>query len=155
MGAPPRIAITDTAGHVRFIYFDGHTKEIVLGEFSQNHFFEYADLDGKEGKEFIYADGSELKVFNPDHELRFSTRFRSDITHAPVLYHFSASDTKIGIVCGDSGEIYLINNNGSIYDGFPLKGATQFSISNFSRSKSRFNLIVGSGHNFLYNYSIK
>ena len=154
-GQRPRIAITDTSGHARFIYFDGYTEEIVLGEYSSDHYFEYADLDGNGKKEFIFADGDELKVFNHDEKLKFSRRFKSKITHPPVLYQFSARDIKIGIVCGSSGDIYLINSNGSIYNGFPLKGATQFTISNFSRSTSRFNLIVGSGYNFLYNYSIQ
>lgn len=154
-GTRPRMAITDTTGHARFIYFDGYTEEIILGEFSSEHYFEYADLDGNGKKEYIFADGDELKVFNHDQKLRFSRRFKSDISHPPVLYQFSARDIKIGIVCSQTGEIYLINANGSIYDGFPLRGATQFTISNFSRSTSRFNLVVGSEHNFLYNYSVQ
>jgi hypothetical protein len=154
-GSGSRIAITDTAGHVHFIYFDGHTEEIIPGEFSSEHYFEYTDLDGDGKKEFIFADGDELKVYNNDRKLRFSRIFRSDIGYPPVLYQFSSGDIKIGIVCIKTGEIYLINSNGSIYNNFPLRGTTQFSISNFSRSSSRFNLIVGGGHNFLYNYSVQ
>ena len=154
-GTRSRMAITDTAGHARFIYFDGQSEEVILGDFSSDHYFEYADLDGNGKKEYIFADGDELKVFNHDQKLKFSRRFKSDISHPPVLYQFSVTDIKIGIVCSQTSEIYLINSNGSIYDGFPLMGATQFSISNFSRSASRFNLIVGSEHNFLYNYSVQ
>jgi hypothetical protein len=154
-GSRPRLAVTDTAGHVHFIYFNGYTEEVIPGEFSSEHYFEYADLDGNGNKEFIFADGNELKVFNHDQKLRFSRQFESDISHSPALYNFSARDTRIGIVCGETGNIYLINPNGNIHDGFPLKGATQFTISHFSSSTSRFNLIVGSEHNFLYNYSVK
>ena len=154
-GTRPRMVITDTAGHPHFIYFNGYSEEVILGEFSSDHYFNLADLDGNGKKEFIFADGNEMKVFNHDHKLRFSRSFKSDISHPPVLYQFSARDIKIGIVCNQTSEIYLINANGSIYKGFPLSGATQFSISNFSRSTSRFNLIVGSEHNFLYNYSVQ
>ena len=154
-GSRPRLAVTDTAGHVHFIYFNGYTEEVIPGEFSPDHYFEYADLDGNGNREFIFVDGNELKVFNHDQKLRFSRHFESDISHPPALYNFSARNTRIGIVCSETGDIYLINSNGNIHDGFPLRGVTQFTISHFSSSYSRFNLIVGSEHNFLYNYSVK
>ena len=154
-GTNPRIAITDTSGHVHFIYFDGTSEESACGEFSSRHFFELADLDGNRKKEFIFADGNELKVFNPDKELRFSRRFKSEIIFAPVTYQFSDRDIKIGIVCSGANEIYLINKDGSTYEGFPLKGSTQFSITSFNQFSGRFNLLVGSNNNFLYNYFVK
>lgn len=154
-GIKSRIAITDTSGHIQFIYFDGTTEELVCGDFTGNHYFEYVDLDGDSRKEFIFADGNELKVYNFDKKIKFARQFKSKISYAPVTYEFSDRDIKIGIVCRETDDIYLINNDGSIYQGFPLKGSTSFSITNFGRSTSKFNLLVGSNHNFLYNYSVK
>jgi Protein of unknown function (DUF3352) len=154
-GINPRIAITDTSGHVHLIYFDGSSEELTLGDYSNKHFFEYADLDGDRKKEFIFTDGNELKVFNSDKKLKFSRKFKSEIIFSPVTYQFSDRDIKIGIVCPGTGEIYLINKDGSTYEGFPLKGSTQFSITNFSQYSGRFNLLVGSNNNFLYNYFVK
>jgi hypothetical protein len=154
-GIKPRIAITDTSGHIHFIYFDGSAEELICGEFTGNHYFEFTDLNGDNKKEFIYADGNELKVYNLDKKLKFSRQFKSEISFAPVIYQFSDTNFKIGITCSETNDIYLINNDGSIYQGFPLKGSTQFSITNFGRSTGTFNLLVGSNHNFLYNYSVK
>lgn len=154
-GIKPRIAITDTSGHVHFIYFDGSTEELICGDFSSRHYFEYIDLDGNGKKEMIFADGNELKVYNFDKRMKFSRQFKSEISYSPVTYQFSDRDIKIGIVCANTGEIYLINKDGSSYEGFPLGGSTQFSITNFNRSISKFNLLVGSNHNFLYNYFVK
>ena len=154
-GIKPRLAVTDTMGHVHFIYFDGSTEELIYGDFSSRHFFEYIDLDGNGKKELIFADGNELKVYDSDKRIKFSRQFKSEISYAPVTYQFSDRDIKIGIVCANTGEIYLINKDGSSYEGFPLKGSTQFSITNFNRSISKFNLLVGSNHNFLYNYFVK
>jgi hypothetical protein len=128
---------------------------LICGDFSSRHFFEYADLDGNGKKEFIFADGNELRVYNSDKKLKFSRKFKSEIIFAPVTYQFSDRDIKIGIVCPDTDEIYLINKDGSTYEGFPLKGSTQFSITNFSQFSSKFNLLVGSNNNFLYNYFVK
>jgi hypothetical protein len=154
-GTKPRIALTDTSGHIHYIYFDGSVEELICGDFSSRHFFEYVDLDGNGKKEFIFTDGNELKVYNSDKKLKFSRKFKSEIIFAPGTYQFSDRDIKIGIVCPDSEEIYLVNKDGSTYEGFPLKGSTQFSITNFSQFSSKFNLLVGSNNNFLYNYFVK
>ncbi len=154
-GTNPRIAITDTSGHIHIIYFDGSSDELICGDFSNRHYFEFADLDGNRKKEFIVTDGNELKVFNSDKKLKFSRKFKSEIFFSPVTYQFSDRDIKIGIVCPASDEIYLINKDGSTYAGFPLKGSTQFSITNFNQFSGRFNLLVGSDNNFLYNYFVK
>jgi len=96
-----------------------------------------------------------LKVYTADLKIKFTKQFKCKISYAPVTYQFSDTNFKIGIVCSETGDIYLINNDGSVYQGFPLKGSTPFSITNFGRSTNKFNLIVGSNYNFLYNYSVK
>ena len=154
-GIKPRLAITDTSGHIHFIYFDGSSEQLTCGDFTDRHYFDYVDLDGDGKKEFIFADGNELKVYTADLKIKFTKQFKCKISFAPVTYQFSDTNIKIGIVCSETGDIYLINNDGSVYQGFPLKGSTPFSITNFGRSTNKFNLIVGSNYNFLYNYSVK
>ena len=62
---------------------------------------------------------------------------------------------KIGLVSEERHELYLLNNDGSMYSGFPLRGSTPFSIGVFKSSESKFNLVVGNEDNFLYNYSVQ
>jgi hypothetical protein len=113
------------------------------------------DMDSDGVPEFIVAQGNELNVFQQDGERLFSFKVREKISHMPDIYKFSASDIKIGITDQSRNRIYLLNSDGSIYEGFPLEGSTRFSIGYFAGSDSRFNLIVGSANNFLYNYSIE
>ena len=154
-GVQPRFVVTDTSGHVHFIYLDGSTEEVVLDDFNPGHYFRYADLDGNGKREFIFLDGNQLKVFTNNEKLLFNYSFRAGISDPPALYQFSRSDIKIGVVSSENGKIFLINNDGSGYKGFPLSGSTPFSIGYLSKSTSKFNLIVGSDHNFLYNYSVQ
>jgi hypothetical protein len=49
--------------------------------------------------------------------------------------------------------IYLINKNGETMDGFPLRGASMFSIGRLSEN-SGWHLIVGGTDRFLYNYKL-
>jgi len=50
-------------------------------------------------------------------------------------------------------QIFLIGNSGETMNGFPLKGASMFSIGKLSE-KSGWHLIVGGTDRFLYNYKI-
>ena len=151
----PRWISTDTSGNVVAIYLDGTVSTLLSGEASADHFFCMEDIDRDGIPEFILAEGNELKVLTQDGERLFNYKVRERISEMPDIYKFSASDVKIGITDRSRNRIYLINSDGSLYKGFPLEGTTRFSIGYFAGSDSRFNLIVGSENNFLYNYSIK
>ena len=140
---------------MQFIYFDGSVETLEIDRFTGDHYFEYSDLDGDGRREFIFVDKGELKVYNYDGSRAFSYDTRAQISHAPVIYQFGFGNKKIGLVTAETNKLYLVNNDGSLCKGFPLPGSTPFSIGVISRSASKFNLIVGSEDNFLYNYSVQ
>jgi hypothetical protein len=150
-----RIVTTDTAGIVHFIYFNGKIEKLKLGEFSYDHFFDFKDVDGDGNRDFIYLDKSYLRVYKYNRTKLFNYDFGEVITLEPVYYYFSYSDRKLGVVSKSKNLIYLINNNGKVYKGFPLRGSTLFSIGYLSSSTSQFNLVVGSDENFLLNYIVQ
>jgi hypothetical protein len=151
----PRWISTDTSGNVMAIYLDGTVSKLMSQKVSGDHFFRMGDFNKDGIPEFLFADGDELKVLLQDGNSLFSYRVKEEISFMPDIYKFSASDVKIGITDRSRNRIYLINSDGSLYEGFPLEGSTRFSIGYFAGSDSRFNLIVGSTNNFLYNYSIE
>ena len=151
----PRWISTDTSGSVTAIYLDGSVSRLLTREMSPDHFFSLEDMNRDGIPEFIFVDGNKLDVVMQDGKRLFSFKVKGGISDMPDLYKFSASDVKIGITDRSRNRIYLINSDGSLYEGFPLEGCTRFSIGYFAGSDSRFNLIVGSENNFLYNYSIK
>ena len=151
----PRWISTDTAGNITAIYLDGSVSTLLSQKLSRDHFFLMQDMDKDGIPEYIVADENELSVFHQNGEKLFSYEVREKINEMPDIYKFSASDIKIGITDQPRNRIYLINSDGSLYEGFPLEGSTRFSIGYFAGSDSRFNLIVGSANNFLYNYSIE
>jgi hypothetical protein len=150
----PSFVATDTTGKIYFIGFNGIVKTVELGKFSNRHFFDFKDLDGDRKPEFIFLEDEKLNVFSNNQSKLFSFKFGESIDSKPLIYQFSGTDRKIGIVSRNENLIYLINNNGELYEGFPLQGNTPFSIGDFGDSLSRFNLIVGSRDNFLYNYRV-
>ncbi len=151
----PRWISTDTSGSVRAIYLDGSVSNLLSREMSPDHFFSMEDMTRDGIPEFIFVDGNELDIVKQDGRRLYNFKVKERISDVPDIYKFSASDIKIGITDRSRNRIYLVNSDGSLYEGFPLEGSTRFSIGYFKGSDSRFNLIVGSENNFLYNYSIE
>jgi hypothetical protein len=155
-GTAPSVVTTDTTGKVYFIDFTGNVRTLVLSDkISNRHFFDYKDLNGDGRSEYIYLEDNRLTVYGKDQSTLFTYKFKENIRLRPQFYQFSATDRKLGIVAPSENLIYLFNNNGDLYSGFPLLGNTPFSIGNFGDSLSKFNLVVGSRDNFLYNYRVK
>jgi Protein of unknown function (DUF3352) len=151
----PSVVTTDTTGKVYFIGFNGSVRTVELpGKFTGRHFFDYKDLNGDNKPEYIFVEEDRLIVYSSDESRLFTFRFGMPVSSRPMFYQFSSTDRKLGVVSREENLIYLINSNGELYQGFPLQGNTPFSIGNFGDSLSRFNLIVGSRDNFLYNYRV-
>ena len=150
-----RLVGTNRNGEVFYFTFDGKVSKGFKTDAGEEHFFVLSDLNGDRQNEYIFVDGQRLMVYDHDGGLLFDESYPEEIIYRPVIYEFSPADKKIGIVGGRSGRIYLVNNDGSLYQGFPLQGVSLFSISSFPELKDRFNLIVGNKDNFLYNYSVK
>jgi len=150
-----RILTTDTSGNIVSVYFDGHVVTASIDECGSQHFFDFKDVDADGEKDYIFLDGNKLRVYKQNKSEIFSFDFPSAIVQHPIYFRFSATDRKLGLVDIEENKIYLLNNNGSIYKGFPLEGTTLFSIGNLDNTDNNFNLIVGGRNNFLYNYSVQ
>jgi hypothetical protein len=150
-----RILTTDTAGNVISIYLDGKTSSVSIESFSAEHFFDFKDVDADGERDYIFLDDNVLHVYRQDKTEIYNFSFPNRINDPPVYFNFSHSDRKLGIADATDRKIYLINNDGLLFHGFPLEGSTLFSIGYLENSPGQFNLIVGGRNNFLYNYSVK
>jgi len=149
-----RMVTTDTSGTIKMIYFDGKVEEKLIRKFSANHYFDFQDIDADGIKDYIFLDNKSLENYNQQGTSIYNYTFEEQITDTPLFYYFSYDDRKIGVLSRKTNELFLINNDGTIYRGFPLNGSTPFTIGFLGNSGSQFNLIVGSRSNFLYNYSV-
>ncbi|NOY38409.1 MAG: hypothetical protein GXO83_12660 [Chlorobi bacterium] len=153
--AAPRMIINGTHGRVFQVSFNGEVTSIIFEGIGDHSWFDFTDLDGDRKGEYIFLHDKNLDVFQNTEKKIFSRNFDSEITDPPVVFVFSVRDKKIGIVDATIHTIYLVNNNGTLYGGFPLKGSSLFTIGKFEPAETRFNLIVGGEDNFLYNYIVK
>jgi WD40 repeat protein len=153
-GASPSVVCTSSDGTIQQITFDGNVKKISLRQFSSDHCFDIFDVNGDGFGEYIFIDQGMLYLYNHNRTEVFTREFGSDELGGPINFVFSASDRKIGVFDINKKLIYLIDRNGDTMKGFPLRGASMFSIGKLS-DKSGWHLIVGGTDRFLYNYKLE
>ncbi len=153
-GSDPSIVCSSPEGMVQHIYFDGSVKKINLKNFSVDHSFDFFDVDGDGFGEYLFIEKGILYLYDHDKSEIFTRDFESDATGGPISFIFSSTDRKIGVFDSNKKLIYLVEKNGETAKGFPLRGASMFSIGKLS-DKSGWHLIVGGTDRFLYNYKIE
>lgn len=147
----PKFVTTDETGTVRRLFKNGSQDSLKLGDFSAGHHFAMRDLDADGRPEYIFTDSTKIFAYAADQRLLFDYDFGAEAS-APTFYSFGGQ-TRIGITTSDK-KIYLLNSNGSLYEGFPLEGVTPFSISELKADSDHYDLIVGLSRGRLGNYRI-
>jgi hypothetical protein len=152
-GQEPAIVCSSPEGEIQMISFNGAVKRLSLQKFSASHSFEYFDVDGDGIGEFIFIDKGKLYLYSHDGSRLFTRDFSNSDLGGPIGFVFSGNDRGIGVVDNKSNLIYIVDKKGDLFGGFPLRGASLFSIGKITGTPG-FNLIVGGTDNFLYNYRI-
>ncbi|HHJ09382.1 MAG TPA: hypothetical protein ENK25_00635 [Bacteroidetes bacterium] len=150
----PAIVVNSTGGKIYFVSLTGKIRHVQFSNIPEDAWFYYEDLDGDDREEYLFVYGNQLCVMRSTAKELFTFRIKGMISCQPVVYTFSSRDKKTGLVDATHGLIYLVNNNGKLYNGFPLKGRTRFTIGRLGPTGNNFNLITGGEDNFLYNYSV-
>jgi hypothetical protein len=153
-GAEPAVVCTSPDGIVQHIFFDGTVRKFNIRAFSPEHSFDIFDINGDGFGEYIFIDKGVLYLYNNKREEIFTRDFGSGDLGGPISFIFSGTNRKIGVFDPAKKLIFLIDGQGRTTGGFPLRGASMFSIGKLSE-KSGWNLIVGGTDRFLYNYKIE
>ncbi len=152
-GGQQSVVCTAPDGTVQHIYFDGTVRKFRLNDFSIDHSFDLFDIDGDGFGEYVFIDRGMLYLYDNNRTEMFIKEFGSGNLAGPINFVFSSSDRKIGLFDPGQKLIYLVGRDGETMKGFPLKGASLFSIGKLS-DRSGWNLIVGGTDSFLYNYKL-
>ena len=152
-GTVPSIVCSAPDGTVQHIYFDGSVKKFSKKTFSVDHSFDFFDINGDGFGEYIFIDSGILYLYDHNRSEVFSRKFGSSKLGGPINFIFSSSDRKIGVYDTERRQIYLIDDKGNIMKGFPLRGASMFSIGRLNE-KNEWHLIVGGTDKFMYNYKL-
>jgi len=142
-----RLVTTSTDGTIYYVYLDGKVESETIKNYSSSHYFVCNDIDGDGNNEYIFVDGIKLDVYKQNKTLVFSKEFDEKISAEPIVFTFSQTNRKIGVSIDKTKKIYLFNSDGSIYNGFPMNGSSNFSISPLTSTK--LNVIVANDENLV------
>lgn len=147
------LVTTTNNGEVAKIYLaDGRVSVKEFTDISSPHAMSVFKKQGN--NYYLFSELNKVSCFNKQADLVFEREFDNKINLDIDHYHFSSQNIKFGVTEADNGNIYLLNGNGKVYKGFPLKGMSRFSIGFLKSSSTRFNLIVGGANNYIYNYQV-
>jgi hypothetical protein len=153
-GSETSLVCTSPDGTIQNINFNGDVKKFSLRKFTFDHSFDFFDADGDGFGEYVFIDSSKLYLYDRNRKEMFTKDFGSGKLGGPISFTFSSTDKKIGVFDISKNLIYLIDSKGEIMKGFPLRGASMFSIGKLS-SGDDWHLIVGGTDRFLYNYKLE
>ncbi len=143
---------TDTAGTLYSIFADGNTLTKAVGSHSSYHKFIFRDINADGEEDYIFMDDNRLEAYRRDNTLIFSKAFDREMLNDIDLFIFSTGRGKIGVVSPPLNETYLINDDGSVYSGFPLKGSARFVIDDLNNDGSRKVITTSlDGNVYVYN----
>ncbi len=150
------LSTTDTKGNRQLINLsNGVCTQQTLLNSSDDHYYMAYDLNNNEGIESIVVEQDKVLVFSANGKKLFEVKIEGKLLPMADTYLFSSSNKKLGVFDTENNKIYLINNDGTHYKNFPLRGKSRFSIGFLNQESTRFNLIVGGENNYLYNYDVK
>lgn len=152
-GSNPSIIFSSPDGTVNNIFFNGAVEKHNFRTFSDGHSFDYFDEDADGIGEYVFIDEGKLYLYDHDRSELFVKDIGSINLRGPLNFTFSGTERGIGIFDEETRLVYLVDKNGDIINGFPVKGSTLFSIMKLSE-RTGFNLVVGGDNGFLYNYKI-
>ena len=146
---------TDSKGGIVTIGFDGSVKRFSAGIFSPGHYFIYDDFNSDKKRDYIFADGDSVVVYDQTAALIFKHKFNHNLGFAPELYTFPDKSRKIGVTDSTENRIYLFNPEGNLCSGFPLEGNSRFALGFSAVRNGQLNLITGTPDGYLNNYQVK
>ena len=145
------ILTTDKSGKLIYVPEKGAIKRTDFGDFSANHKFLYADFNGDNSSDFIYLDGTKLRVFDRLKNVLLSYTFPIEITQKPIIFKDRKGQKYLGVISEKENRIYLFDKNGLVKKILP-KGKTAFDSGN-GKSKKGSSLVSASGETIFF-YSL-
>jgi hypothetical protein len=135
------------------ISVDGNVRREKLFDVSKEHVYIYADfsLDGKGNH--IFVDKNRVIVADHQGKQMFAHVFRGQIIDLPSIYRFTAKKRGLGIVDRTDKKVFLFDQAGKQFPGFPKHGITPFTITRYA-NENEYHLLVGHIDGFIYDIKI-
>jgi len=154
-GKGARFLLTDADGVIYSFRLDGSVEQTSFEKFGPGHYFTYEDMNLDGLMEYVFFEKNHLEVFGQTGEKILSNKFEGQLTIPPQFYSMGPDMKRLGLVFREKNDIFLLNPDGSVAEGFPLRGSTPFTIGSLGIHPDFRNLLTGSSEPYLFNYAVK
>lgn len=139
----------DSNSTVVKLYFNDKKEALNINDAPKNAFFNFEDFNSDKANDYIFAANGNIFISNNEKTELYKNELEQSISNTPII--FNVGNHKLGYVA--QNQIYLINNEGILEDGFPLAGSTNFGIADINNDQL-LNLVVAH-QNMIYTYNLK
>ncbi|MFA8299711.1 MAG: hypothetical protein ACEPOV_06095 [Hyphomicrobiales bacterium] len=147
------IITTNKEGKLTYINTNGSLKYTDFGEFSENHYFLYNDLDQAKGNDFIFIDGKQLVVYDRFKKNLVDCQLPSEPAFQPEIIKLSSGKKYIAMIGKENHYIYLIDKKGKSNYTKTFESDFPYAV-NVDSKRNINNLIVCKGKN-VFSYILK
>ncbi len=149
-----RFVALDNCSKVVSLFFDGTAKKEQAPKGLTPSAFGLLDLNADLSSAYVFLADNEVQAMSQDSMALYNHRFKDATAGIMQLFQQEEGHGFIGVVCPRANEVYLFNEDGSIKDGFPLKGNTGIILIQGSAGEKSV-LICGSADKVINCYSIE
>ena len=147
------VLTTNNEGAIQKLFVDGRSETISINKLSPAHYLDVIDFNEDGEDDYMITEMNYVAVFDKNKKMLFNHKFKSAITQQPTIYKTNANHYKIGVVTALSSEIFLVNNDGSVAEGFPKNGITNFTLTDANKDDIN-DIIVGTSPSYVTAYSL-
>ncbi len=149
--AKNRFISTDQRGKIKSIFIDGRRMYKSVGNWSENHYFNYANVSGDEKKDYIFLDNNQLMIYQDDSTLSYNYQFNCNISHSPFICQLNDEESVVGVFSEETQQVYLFDRNGTLQPGFPIKASAKPS---FLLNNNQKKMLVGTKEGKIIYYNL-
>jgi hypothetical protein len=144
----------DTSGTICSISLAGSVKRQTIEAISNSDNFMLSDVDGDSILDYVFAEKDQVAAYTKLLTLIFNYSTNDVYADGMEKYQLAENKTAIGIHSASSNKLFLINDNGVPFKGFPVKGSTSFVIDQLNKD-GKYYLVAGSNDGNVYVYSLE
>jgi hypothetical protein len=144
---------TNSEGQLVYITDKGKTGTTKFGDFSENHFFLYSDINGDQSMDFIFVDGNKLTVYDRFKKIILEFELQDNAMSNPVVFKNIRNEIFLSVVTTGEKKISVFNKDGRMFTSLAINGNTPFVIGSLNND-DKTNLVTGYG-NKVINYVLE
>ncbi len=147
------IITADSEGNLVSIPYNGKPASKKIYSPQNGFSFNYKNIAGDDKPELIYMDKTGVNTFNLDGTPLYTYNVILAQKTKPLFFSVNKYKFQLGFTDSENSQLLVLNDEGNLVKGFPIKGNYPFCLTNQSSSGNRY-LISGNNENYLLAYRL-